>query len=127
MMAPFDFAQARQASDKAAEGQEEAEKAMRKAAKDAAEKERSYRVALAQELVRLHDQDGVAWTVCADLARGDEKVSDLRAERDIAQGALEASKQAAWRRSADRRDTHEFIGWSMRRELAENPPLRSAA
>lgn len=55
-----------------------------------AESERKYRVALRQEILRLKvdgpeekDAGPVAWTVCGDIARGEEIVAKLRLERDI--------------------------------------------
>lgn len=129
--APYDFGQARAAAGRASSAQQQAENFIREAAKDAAEKEEAYRVALAKEIVRQHAEEGRAWTVCPDLARGNPDVARLRRERDIAEGVVEAAKQMAWRRAADRRDTERFIDWSMRRELAENggpqTGLRAAA
>jgi DNA-binding transcriptional LysR family regulator len=116
---PYDFTQARDACMRASRAQESAETALKDAARDFAEKEERYRVALAKEIVRQHAEDGVAWTVAPDLARGDEKVARLRRERDISEGVREAMQQAAWRRAADRKDTQRFVDWSMRRELAE--------
>ena len=116
---PYDFGEARQAAENASRAQRAAEDFIREAAKDYAHREEAYRIALAKAIVAEHDQ-GRAWTVCPDLARGDEQVARLRRERDIAEGVKEAAAQAAWRRAADRRDTERFIDWSMRRELAEN-------
>lgn len=48
-----------------------------------ADTEMKYRVALRKEFLRLHVQDGVAWTACGELARGEETVARLRFERDI--------------------------------------------
>lgn len=48
-----------------------------------AEAERKYRIAYRKEIFRLHETDGVAWTACPELARGDEEVAKLRYERDI--------------------------------------------
>jgi len=48
-----------------------------------AEAEMKYRIALRKEFLRLKLENGVAWTACADLARGDETVAKLRFERDI--------------------------------------------
>ncbi len=65
--------------------------------------------------------NGAAWTVAQDLARGNTDVARLRRERDIAEGVKEAAVQAAWRRAADRRDVGRFMDWSARRDLAEMP------
>lgn len=115
---PYDFGEARAAAENASRAQQAAEDFMREAAKAYALAEEAYRVELAKAIVREHGE-GRAWTVCPDLARGDEKVARLRRERDIAEGVKDAASQAAWRRAADRRDTERFIDWSMRRELAE--------
>lgn len=100
--------------------QETAEQFIRESAKDAAEKEERYRVALAKVMV-VHHADGVGWSTTAELARGDERVARLRAEFKVSEGVREAAVQAAWRRAADRKDVQSLIAWSMRRELAEDP------
>jgi hypothetical protein len=86
---PYDFQGAREAAAAASRAQLHAEKALKDAAREYAEKEERYRVAR------------------------------LRRERDIAEGVREAMQQACWRRAADRKDTQRFIDWSMRREMAE--------
>jgi DNA-binding transcriptional LysR family regulator len=116
---PWDFGRAVDAARRASAAQEGAEKALIEAAKEYAVKEEAYRVALALEIVRQHDAEGVAWTVAPDLARGNKNVARLRRERDIAEGVRDAMTQAAWRRSADRKDCQRFIDWSQRREFAE--------
>ena len=118
-MQPYSFDQARDAARRASAAQENAEQEMRRASKAYAEAEERYRVALAKEIVRQHADDGVAWTVAPDLARGNPDVARLRRDRDIADGVREAMQQASWRRAADRKDTQRFIDWSMRREIAE--------
>ena len=119
MTEPYDFAEAVAAARRAAEAQKQGEEAVRTAAADLAEKERLYRLAYAREIVEQH-ASGAAWTVAQDLARGHKAVADLRYERDVAQGVLEAAQQRAWRHTADRKDVLELIAWSRRRELAEN-------
>lgn len=118
MNAAYTFDEARTAAANASRAQADAEDFIRETAKTFALAEEAYRVALAQRIVELH-AEGTAWTVCGDLARGDKTVARLRRDRDIAEGVREASAQAAWRRSADRRDTERFIDWSMRRDLTE--------
>jgi len=115
---PWDFAQARDACRKAAHAQEHSEEELRRAALALAVAEENYRVALAKRIVELR-ADGTAATVCADLARGDETVAELRRVRDISDGVYEAMKQAAWRHNQNRKDAQRFADWSMRRELAE--------
>lgn len=115
---PWDFGTARATCRQAARAQETAEQELRTASREFAEKEERYRIALAKEIVRQHAA-GVAWSAAADLARGDKEVARLRRERDIAEGVREAQQQAAWRRSADRKDAQRFADWSQRRDLAE--------
>lgn len=57
-------------------------KAMKNTGRRLAEAERNYRIAYRKEVFRLHIQDEVAWTACADLAKGGEEVAALRFERD---------------------------------------------
>jgi len=115
---PWTFDEARAAARRASASQRAAEDFIRDAFKTFALSEESYRLALAQKITELHAQ-GVAWTATADLARGDKTVAELRRRRDIAEGVVEAAKQAGWRASKDRDDVQAFTSWSMRRELAE--------
>lgn len=117
---PWTFKEARDAAARASRAQEHAERALVDAAEAHAEAERRYRQALAEEIVRQHAQEGVAWSTAPDLARGNERVAKLRYERDVAEGVKEATTHAAWRAAADRRTTEALMTWSMRRELAEN-------
>lgn len=119
MTAPWTFEEARQNCREASKRQEEAEAKLVDAAREGAGTEEAYRVALAQEIVRQHHAEGVAWSVAPDLARGDADVAALRRLRDIAVGFREAMTHAARRRAADRRDAQRFADWSQRRELAE--------
>lgn len=114
---PFDEPDARNAARLAASLQAGAEDQIREAFANLAEKEQAYRVELAKRIAVLH-ADGVAWTACGDLARGDEKVARLRLERDIAEGVRESAVQASWRRAADRKDIGRLIEWSARRDVA---------
>lgn len=131
-VAPWTFGEGIAAARRASESQKAGEEAVRAASADLAEKERAYRLALAKRIVEVH-AEGAAWTVAQDLARGDRHVADLRYERDVAVGVLEAAQQRAWRGTADRKDVLEFVQWSCRRELAENggsddrPVVRRAA
>jgi hypothetical protein len=114
----WDFDQAREACRVASKAQESAEEALRQAARDLARAEEAYRLALAKKITELRAQ-GMAATLCADLARGDAQVARLRFNRDVADGVREASLHAAWRRNQDRKDCQRFADWSQRRELAE--------
>jgi hypothetical protein len=120
---PYDFGQARDAATRFQSAQLAGEEALRNASKSLAEAEQSYRVALAKEIVRQH-ADGVAWTVCQDLARGNDHVAQLRYERDVARGVFEASQSATWRHTANRKDCLELIVWS--RTVAPDGQQRDA-
>lgn len=119
MTGPWLFPDAERASDRSSSAQLMAETFVKDAFKAYAVAEEKYRVALARRIVEAHDAN-VAWTACADIARGDKEVARLRRERDIAEGVKEAAQQAAWRASADRRDTERLIGWSARADVAQN-------
>lgn len=118
--APFSFAQAADASRTAQKLQRDAERELRDLARAAATAEELYRKTLARRIIQAHEQDGIAWSVAPDIARGDPVVAGLRRDRDIAQGQVEAQKHAVWRLTANRRDVLALIDWSARRELAEN-------
>jgi len=119
MSGPWTFEEARQACHTASALQRKTETDLRKTAKQAALAEERYRVQLALAIVEAHNE-GVAWSVASDVARGRRDVAELRRLRDIAEGVREATTQAAWRAAADRRDTAAFLTWSCRRELAED-------
>jgi chlorite dismutase len=115
---PWEFGEAVQKDRNATAAQKSTEAFLRDSYRRFAEAESAYRQALAVEIVRQHS-DGAAWTVAPDLARGDKQVAELRMRRDIAEGVVEAAKQAAWRAAGDRRAVERYATWSMRRELAE--------
>jgi hypothetical protein len=112
---PWDFETARLTCRQAAAAQEGAEEAMREAYKDYADKERAYRMALADKIRRLK-LEGMAATAAQDVARGDQHVAALRHARDVAEGVREVQVQVLRRRSADRRDAQRFADWSARRD-----------
>ncbi len=134
---PLLIEDARAAAHRASEVQREVENLIRDASKKLAEAERAYRRRLSERIVQLHAEEHYAITMCGDIARGEADVSQLRYVRDVADGVLEAAKQQAFRRGADRKDLHELIVWSERRDLrVDTPPadfdrrtgeLRSAA
>ena len=115
---PFSFGEARQAMHDASLQQLQHEQSLPSVAQDAALKDKTYRQLLAQTIVKLN-AGGVAWTVAADVARGQDDVASARYERDVAAAVLEAMQQASWRLQANRRDAGRLCDWSMRRELAE--------
>lgn len=115
---PYDFSEAKAAIERASVAQKNSEEAVRQAFKDYGAKERAYRLALAQEIVRLR-ADGQPVTVVQDLAKGNKHVADLRYARDVAEGVKEAAVAAQWRHTADRRELEQLVDWSQRREMAE--------
>jgi hypothetical protein len=123
MTAPWDFDQARAKARKASENQEAAEGNIKEAARNYAEAEGAYRLALAKKILELH-ANGVAWTVTSDIARGDPDVVRLKIERDTLEGVRDAAGHAAWRASNDRQDTQRFIEWSRRVALRVDEPIR---
>lgn len=122
----LDLDDARAAARKASTVGALAEQEYMRAAEQLAGAERDYRRALAQEIVRQHAA-GVAWTVCSDLARGDTAVSDLRFDRDVARGMVDAGKQRGFRLAADRRSLEALVSWSMKQALAFDPTVREPA
>lgn len=116
----LDLDDARAAARKASTVGALAEQEYLRAAETLAAAERDYRRALAQEITQQH-ADGVAWTVCSDLARGNHAVSDLRFHRDVARGMVDAGKQRGFRLAADRRSLEALVQWSMKQTLAMHP------
>lgn len=121
-ISPFEILDAREAAHRASEQQRAVEDRIRTASRDLAETERQYRLALTTKILELHAQDGVAWTACDVIARGEKNVAELRYKRDVAKGVLEAAQQQAYTYAADRRDLHRLIEWSQRRDLRVDAP-----
>lgn len=65
---------------------------LKKSGKVQAKRERNYKVALRQEVFKLHDS-GVAWTACIELAKGDVEVAELRCKRDTIVSYMETCKE----------------------------------
>lgn len=57
-----------------------------------AKAERDYRVELAKKMLELR-AGGTPVSIINDLARGDEKIADLKMQRDIAESLFEANMQ----------------------------------
>ena len=112
MSNPWDFNQAKTAAHRASLAQKQAEDAFSDAAESYARCEAAYRVELAKETLRLR-VDGMAATLIPDLAKGNERISELRLERDIAKGLLDSATHAMWQHNADRRDVQRFIDYSL--------------
>lgn len=115
---PFTFPEARAAAHSASQRQIANEAARVEAATEKAGRELAYRKALAERMTMLR-AEGVAWSAAADLARGDDRVAQLRFDRDVADGVLAATEQAGFRLQADRRILEQLVRWSQARELAE--------
>jgi hypothetical protein len=118
---PLQIENAREAAHRASELQRKVEDDVRNASKDLAEKERAYRKLLSERILALK-AEGHAITACGDIARGEKEVADLRYKRDVAEGVLEAARQQAFRRGADRRDIDTLLHWSMSRDLRTDAP-----
>lgn len=110
---PYSFGEARAAIERASVAQRNAEDRIREAYRDYGEAERAYRKALAVRITELR-AEGTPATACADLARGDKHVADLRYRRDVFEGVREAAKSAVWRHTADRRELEQLVDWSRR-------------
>lgn len=118
---PLAIEDGRDAAFRASEKQREVEDQIRDASRKLAEAERLYREALSVRIVELHASE-VAWTVCETIARGEKNVAKLRYERDVAKGIFEAATQQAFRRGADRKDVHQLLVWSEKRDLRIDTP-----
>lgn len=116
--APYTFGEARRVMHDASQRQVDAETKLAEAHQEVSDTRNAYRRSRAERMVMLHNE-GVAWTVCDQLASGSPEVAQARHAFDIAQGKLEACQQALYRLSADRRSALALCDWSMRRELAE--------
>lgn len=134
---PLEITDARDAAFEASKKQRDVEDQIRQSSKALAEAERQYRLKLTTRILHLHTQEGLAITMCGEVARGEKEVADLRYKRDVAKGIHEANLQQAFRRGADRKDVHQLLVWSEKRDLrTDTPPadfdrhtgeLRSAA
>ena len=111
---PYDYGGSKRAFARGSREQAEAARFQREAGEKLAQAERDYRVALAKKVHHLHAVEGVAWTACADLARGDEEVAALKFARDLARATYEACEQVAWQASSNRRALERLVDWSAR-------------
>lgn len=111
---PYNYEGAKRAIAHASRDMAAAERARRESVEEYAAAEERYRMALAKEIIRVRDEDGAAWTVAQDLARGAKHVAELRRKRDIAQGVKDVAEQAAWKHTANRRSLEQLVAWSMR-------------
>lgn len=111
----LDYAALRNAARHNAEARANARKSYLEAAQEAAEKERDYRRARATKLAELRS-DGVAWTAAIDLAKGDEDVSTLAFERDLAISKLKASLLRHDELEGERASIRQLGDWSARME-----------
>ena len=57
-----------------------------------AEAEKDYRVELAKKILELR-ADGIPVSIISDLARGDEKIANLKMKRDIEESLYESNMQ----------------------------------
>jgi hypothetical protein len=119
---PLLIKDARDAAHQASENQRGCEDRIRNAGRELAEAERVYRKALATKILNVRAEQEVAWSVAGDVARGDKHVADKKFDRDVKDALLEAAKQEAFRRGADRRDIDTLLNWSMRRDLRVDTP-----
>ena len=71
----------------------EAYKTMWKEAKKYSDAERRYKIALHHKILELKTS-GQAVTLILELAKGDEKIADLRFERDLAERYYETAKES---------------------------------
>ena len=114
---PLKIVEARQAQFKASELQRDLADELARAHKAVAEKEFRYRVALTARIKQLHNDDGMAITMCEKVAKGEESLAVLRRERDEARGDLAQIEQNAYRMGADRRGLDGLVRWSEHRDL----------
>lgn len=122
-LSPLEIADARTAAHRASELQRDVEDEIRTKSRALATAEQHYREALAKKILELRaGEDKAAWTTCADVARGDKHVARLRFDRDVAEGVLDAARQQAFRRGADRKDIDTLLRWSMARDLRTDTP-----
>lgn len=118
---PWTFPEAHAACDESRQAQATSEQEYGNAVKAAAKAKETYQKALTAEMWRLRKQ-GVAWSLLGDLARGEERVAQLRRLKDEAEGDMLIAKNAQYRMSADRRDCERFSEWGMRADLRTMTP-----
>lgn len=113
---PYDFGEAKAAHARAARDATAAESFTAQCSDEYADAEKAYREALAKKMVELHNE-GKAWTVVENLAKGDSQVADLKRQRDIAEGLKKAAEQMSWKVNANRRALEQLVDWSQRVNL----------
>lgn len=83
--------------------------------RDVARAEHDYRVAMAQEILRLRES-GYPVTVIGDLVRGNGRIARLRLERDIALSIYEAAQETirVWKLEANLTEAQMQREWTKR-------------
>lgn len=122
----LDEPDARRAARKASNVGAASEQDYMRASKALAEAEREYRRAMSKRIVELKAA-GTPSTVCKDVAYGEHEpypIDDLRYNRDVAAGVLEAAVQRKFRIAADRRSLDALTEWSMKQSLAIHPSVQ---
>lgn len=92
--------------------QKEAEDELAEVSERAAKAEAAYRMELAKKELVLREQ-GLPATLIGDLARGDERVAELKLERDLAEALKDVASKALWRHASDRKDAHRLVDYSL--------------
>lgn len=110
---PYDYGEAKRALARASRDVLAAATFEREAREKLAAAERAYRKALALRMVELR-AEGVAATTCETLAKGEDRIADLRYHRDVAAGFHEAARHATYNATANRRAVDALVAWSMR-------------
>lgn len=121
---PLQIEDARDSAHRASEMQRECEDRIKGTSRTLADAERAYRLKLSTRILALK-AEGMAVTMCGEVARGETEVANLRYARDVAAGVFEAAKQESFRRGADRRDVHQLLVWSEKRDLRTDDPPAS--
>lgn len=92
--------------------QKEAEAEYSEASEKAARAEAAYRMELAKKELVLREE-GFPATLIGDLARGDERVANLKLERDLAESLKDVASKSLWRHASDRKDAHRLVDYSL--------------
>lgn len=118
---PLDLDDGRRAASVLARQCRDAVDALDRAVQSHAEAEHAYRKAHAQKMVELRS-DATPATLCQDLSKGSDRVSQLKYERDLAKGMIDVSRERLRQLDGERASLRQLLEWSQRFEARAFTP-----
>lgn len=118
-LTPYGYREAKAAHMRASRDRRDAEKAYEAAIRELGRAEQAYRIALAQEVLKAKNTDGVGATNAEVVAKGTERCAQARLDYTIADGLRYAALERLRGCDEDRKGISQLVAWS--RAVATGP------